>query len=64
VSISSYQLCAYAIMKMIEKVSKKTFVKNVERIKLQPNKQLTSITPVAPKASRTQIPPLDAPSTS
>jgi hypothetical protein len=32
--------CAYApyIMKMVERVSKKTFVKNVEHTKLQPNK--------------------------
>jgi hypothetical protein len=31
--------CAYApyIMKMIEKVSKKTFVKNIEHTKLRPN---------------------------
>jgi hypothetical protein len=46
-------------MKMIEKVNKKkTFVKNVEHTKLQPNKQFTSIKPGA----RTWIPPPDAPS--
>jgi hypothetical protein len=43
-------------MKMIEKVSKKTFVKNIEHTKLRPNKQFTSIKPGA----RTRIPPLDA----
>jgi hypothetical protein len=45
-------------MKMIEKVSKKTFVKNVEHTKLWPNKQFTSIKPRA----RTWIPPPDSPS--
>jgi hypothetical protein len=60
VAVSNNWSCAYApyIMKMIEKVSKKTFVKNVERTKLQPNKWFTSIKPRA----RTWIPPLDAPS--
>jgi hypothetical protein len=43
-------------MKMIEKVSKKTFVKNVEHTKLWPNKQFTSIKPRA----KNQIPPPDA----
>jgi hypothetical protein len=45
-------------MKMTEKVSKKTFVTNVEHTKLWSNKQFTSIKPGA----RTQIPPPDAPS--
>jgi hypothetical protein len=45
-------------MKMIEKVSKKTFVKNVEHTKLWPNKQFTFIKPRA----RTRIPPPDSPS--
>jgi hypothetical protein len=45
-------------MKMIEKVSKKTFVNNVEHTKLKPNKQFTSIKPGA----RTQISPPDSPS--
>jgi hypothetical protein len=45
-------------MKMIEKVSKKTFVKNIEYTKLRPNKQFTSIKPGA----RTQISPPDSPS--
>jgi hypothetical protein len=60
VGVSNNQSYVYApyIMKMIEKVSKKTFVKNVEHIKLQPNKQFTSIKPRA----RTQIPPPDSPS--
>jgi hypothetical protein len=47
-------------MKMIAKVSKKTFVKNVEHTKLQPNKQFTSIKPGA----RTRISPSDFPSNS
>jgi hypothetical protein len=34
-------------MKMIERVSKKAFVKNIEHTKLQPNKQFTSIKPGA-----------------
>jgi hypothetical protein len=51
-------------MKMIEKTSKKTCVRNVEHTKLQPNKHFTSITLVAHRAPRTQIPPLDALSTS
>jgi hypothetical protein len=40
VVVSNNRLCDYApyIMKMIEKVSKKTFVKNVEHTKLRPNK--------------------------
>jgi hypothetical protein len=40
VVVSNNRSCAYApyIMKMIEKVSKKTFVKNVEHTKLWPNK--------------------------
>jgi hypothetical protein len=60
VAVSNNRSCAYApyIMKMIEKVSKKTFVKNVEHTKLQPNKQFTSIKSEA----RNQIPPPDAPS--
>jgi hypothetical protein len=60
VVVSNNRSCAYApyIMKMIEKVNKKTFVKNVEHTKLWPNKQFTSIKPGA----RTQIPPPDAPS--
>jgi hypothetical protein len=45
-------------MKMIERVSMKTFVKNVEHTKLRPNKQFTSIKPRA----RTWIPPPDSPS--
>jgi hypothetical protein len=59
VDVSNKQSYAYApyIMKMIEKVSKKTFVKNIEHTKLQPNKQFTSIKPRA----TTPIPPLDAP---
>jgi hypothetical protein len=58
VSVSNNQSCAYApyIMKMIEKVNKKTFVKTVEHTKLRPNKQFTSIKPIA----RAQIPPPDA----
>jgi hypothetical protein len=57
--VSNNRSCAYApyIMKMIEKFSKKTFVKNVEHTKLRPNKQFTSIKPRA----RTRIPPPDAP---
>jgi hypothetical protein len=43
---------------MIEKVSKKTFVKNVQHTKLWPNKQFTPIKPGA----RTRIPHPDAPS--
>jgi hypothetical protein len=60
VAVSNNRSCAYApyIMKMIEKFSKKTFVKNVEHTKLRPNKQFTSIKPGA----RTRIPPLDSPS--
>jgi hypothetical protein len=60
VAVCNNRSCAYApdIMKMIENVSKKTFVKNVEHTKLQPNKQFTSIKPGA----RTQIPPPDSPS--
>jgi hypothetical protein len=60
VAISNNRSCAYVlyIMKMIEMVSKKTFVKNVEHTKLWPNKQFTSIKPGA----RTQIPPPDSPS--
>jgi hypothetical protein len=59
VAVSNNRSCAYApyIMKMIEKVIKKTFVKNDEHTKLRPNKQFTSIKPGA----RTQIPPPDAP---
>jgi hypothetical protein len=40
VAVSNNWSCAYApyIMKMIEKVSKKTFVKNIEHTKLRPNK--------------------------
>jgi hypothetical protein len=40
VAVSNNWSCAYAlyIMKIIEKVSKKTFVKNIEHIKLWPNK--------------------------
>jgi hypothetical protein len=59
VVVSNNQSCAYApyIMKMIEKFSKKTFVKNVEHGKLRPKKQFTSIKPGA----RTRIPPPDAP---
>jgi hypothetical protein len=66
VAITSKQSCAYApyIMKMIEKVSKKTFVKNVEHTKFQSNKQFTYITPTTHRASRTRIPPPDAPSAS
>jgi hypothetical protein len=58
VAVSNNWSCAYApyIMKMIEKVSKKTFVKNVEHTKLQPNKQFNSIKLEA----RTQIPPPDS----
>jgi hypothetical protein len=51
-------------MKMIEKVNKKTFVKNIEHTKLRPNKQFTFITPTTPRAPRTRIPPPNAPSTS
>jgi hypothetical protein len=60
VAVSNNQPCAYApyIMKMIEKIRKKTFVKNVEHIKLRPNKQFTSIK----LGARTWIPPPDAPS--
>jgi hypothetical protein len=60
VAVSNNRSCAYAlyIMKMIKKVSKKTFVKNVEHTKLRPNKQFTTIKPGA----RTQIPPPDSPS--
>jgi hypothetical protein len=60
VAISNNWPCAYApyIMKMIEKVSKRTFVKSVEHTKLRPNKQFTSIKPRA----RTWIPPSDSPS--
>jgi hypothetical protein len=60
VAISNNRSCAYVlyIMKMIEMVSKKTFVKNVEHTKLWPNKQFTSIKPGA----RTRIPPPDSPS--
>jgi hypothetical protein len=58
VAVSNNQSCAYApyIIKIIEKVCKKTFVKSVEHTKLQPNKQFTSIKPRA----RTQIPPPNA----
>jgi hypothetical protein len=40
VAVSNNRSCAYApyIMKMIEKVSKKIFVKNIEHTKLHPNK--------------------------
>jgi hypothetical protein len=40
VVVSNNRSCAYApyIMKMIEKVSKKTFVKNIEHTNLRPNK--------------------------
>jgi hypothetical protein len=60
VVVSNNRACAYApyIMKMIEKVSKKTFVKSVEHTKLWPNKQFTFIKPGA----RTQISPPDSPS--
>jgi hypothetical protein len=60
VVVSNNRSCPYApyIMKMIEKVSKKTFVKNVEHTKLWPNKQFTSIK----LGARTQIPSPDAPS--
>jgi hypothetical protein len=60
VVVSNNRSCAYApyIMEMIERVSQKTFVKNVEHTKLRPNKQFTSIKPGA----RTRIPPPDAPS--
>jgi hypothetical protein len=60
VTVSNNRSCVYApyIMKMIEKVSKKIFVKNVEHTKLYLNKQFTSIKPGA----RTRIPPPDAPS--
>jgi hypothetical protein len=60
VVVSNNRSCDYApyIIKVIEKVSKKTFVKIVEHTILQPNKQFTSIKP----RDRTQIPPLDAPS--
>jgi hypothetical protein len=39
-TVSNNQSCAYApyIMKMIEKVSKQIFVKNIVHTKLQPNK--------------------------
>jgi hypothetical protein len=39
-AVSNNRLCAYApyIMKMIEKASKKAFVKNIEHTKFQPNK--------------------------
>jgi hypothetical protein len=49
VDISNNRSCAYEpyIMKMIEKVKKKTFVKNVKHTKLRPNKQFTSIKPGA-----------------
>jgi hypothetical protein len=59
VIVSNNRSCAYApyIMKMIEKVSKTTFVKNVEHTKLWPNKQFTSIK----LAARTQIQPIDSP---
>jgi hypothetical protein len=59
VPVSNNRSCAYApyIMKMIEKVSKKIFVKNVEHTKLQPNKQFTSIK----LGARTRIPPPNAP---
>jgi hypothetical protein len=59
VIVSNNRSCAYApyIMKMIEKVNKKTFVKNVEHTKLWPNKQFTSIK----LAARTQIQPIDSP---
>jgi hypothetical protein len=50
--------CAPYIIKMIEKVSKKTFVKNVEHTKLWSNKLFISIKSTA----RTQIPPPGAPS--
>jgi hypothetical protein len=65
VTISNNQSCAYApyIMKMIEEISKKTVVKNVQHTKLQPNKQFTSITPAALRRPRTWIPPPDAPNT-
>jgi hypothetical protein len=58
VAIYNNRSCAYApyIIKMIEKVSKKTFVKNIEHTKLRPNKQCTSINPGA----RTWIPPPNA----
>jgi hypothetical protein len=60
VVVSNNQSCAYApyIMMMIEKVSKKIFVKNVEHTKLSPNKQFSSIK----SGARTQIPPPDSPS--
>jgi hypothetical protein len=60
VVVSNNRSCAYApyIMKMIEKVSKKTFVKNVEHTKLWPNKQFTSIK----HGARTRIPHPDSPS--
>jgi hypothetical protein len=59
VDVSNNRSCAYApyIMKMIEKLSKKTFVKNILHTKHRPNKQFTSIKPVA----RTQISPPDSP---
>jgi hypothetical protein len=60
VAVSNNRSCSYApyIMKIIEKVSNKTFVKNVEHTKLWPNKQFTSIK----LGARTRIPPPDAPS--
>jgi hypothetical protein len=59
VAVSNNRSCVYApyIMKMIEKISKKTFAKNGEHTKLRSNKQFTSIKPTA----RAQIPPPDAP---
>jgi hypothetical protein len=40
VVVSNNRSCAYApyIMKMVENVSRKTFVKNIEHTKLWPNK--------------------------
>jgi hypothetical protein len=58
VAVSNDRSCTYApyIMKMIEKVSKKTFMKNVQHTKLQPNKQFTFIK----SGARNGIPPPDA----
>jgi hypothetical protein len=60
VAVSDNWSCAYEhyIIKTIEKVSKKTFVKNIEHTKLWPNKYFTSIK----SGVRTRIPPLDSPS--
>jgi hypothetical protein len=59
VAVSNNRSCAYApyIMKIIEQVSNKTFVNNIEHTKLWSNKDFTSIKPEA----RTRIPPPDAP---